>query len=218
MKVHKDFLTDEQFNFLRSSFDDYADNHKLTFKYWIDHEDTIKEVFKSDVKRLIQQERTDARNDTLGQYVRELMKSVIALPTTTNIWVVRSHNPIGIHVDSDEIKKQHGRTFLIPLTFDDRIKTVVWDRVSTISEFNKFCTEFANNHAKFEKLNDISSELLLNNCWFGEPSITDYIPVEGIATWEPNVLIEFNREKLHSSNNYTTFVPFKDYILVHTDE
>ncbi len=218
MNVHKDFLTDEQYNFLRSSFNDYVNNHKLTFKYWIEHEDTIKEVFKSDVKRLIQQERTDAKADVLGQYVRGLMQSIIDIPVSTNIWVIRSHNPIGIHVDADEVKRQHGRTFLIPLTFDDRIKTVVWDRVSTISKFNKFCSEFANDHTKFEKLNNISTELLLNNCWFGEPSITDYIPIEGIATWEPNILIEFNREKLHASNNYTTFVPFKDYILIHTDE
>lgn len=218
MKAHKNFLTAEQVAEFRNAFDDYVSKHRLAFKYWIDHEETIREVFKKDVKRLVQQERTDVRREPLGQAIRELMLPIVSVPDTTNIWLVRSHNPIGIHVDADEIKNQHGRTFLIPLTFDDRIKTLVWNRTSTMSEFNRFAQAFAADPTVFEKVNTISDELLLNNCWFGTPSITDYIEIEGIATWESGTVIEFNREKLHASNNYTVFVPHKDYILIHTDE
>jgi hypothetical protein len=218
MIKHNNFLTDEQVLFLRNTFDQYVSKHRLSFKYWIDHEETIREVFNSDAKRIVQQERTDVRAEDIGQRVRELLAPLVTIPTNTNVWLVRSHNPIGMHVDADEIKNQHGRTFIIPLTFDDRIKTVVWNRISTMSEFNRLTQAFAADSTVFEKVNDISQELLLNNCWFGTPSITDYIEVEGIATWEPGVVIEFNREKLHASNNYTVFVPHKDYILVHTDE
>jgi hypothetical protein len=87
-----------------------------------------------------------------------------------------------------------------------------------MSEFNRFAQSFAADPTEFEKVNDISNELLLNNCWFGSPSITDYIEVDGVATWESGVVIEFNREQLHASNNYTVFVPHKDYILIHTNE
>ena len=218
MKTHKNFLTAEQVAEFRSAFDDYVSRHRLAFKYWIDHEETIREVFKKDVKRLVQQERTDVRREPLGQLVRELIAPIVSVPETTNVWLVRSHNPIGIHVDADEVKNQHGRTFIIPLTFDDRIKTLVWNRISTMSEFNRLTQAFAADPTVFEKVNTVSDELLLNNCWFGTPSITDYIEIEGIATWESGAVIEFNREKLHASNNYTVFVPYKDYILIHTDE
>jgi hypothetical protein len=218
MITHKNFLTDTQISNLQEIFNEYASAHKLAFKYWIDHEETIREVFHCTEKRIVQQERKDVRAEPVGQHIRELMSSLVELPTDTNVWLVRSHNPIGIHVDADEIKNQHGRTFLIPLTFDERIKTIVWDRVSTMNEFNQFAQAFAADPAQFVKVNNLSSELLLNNCWFGNPSIVDYINIEGIATWEPGTVIEFNREKLHASNNYTVFVPYKDYILIHTDE
>lgn len=218
MKTHKQFLTQNQILYFRAAFDEYVYNRRLSFKYWIDHEETIREVFKKDVTRLVQQERTDVRQEQIGQQVRDLMSTLVHIPDATNIWLVRSQNPIGMHVDADEIKNQHGRTFIIPLTFDDRIKTVVWDRISTMREFNKLAQDFAADPTAFTKVNTISEEMLLNNCWFGKPSITDYVAIEGIATWEPGIVIEFNREKLHASNNYTVFMPHKDYILIHTDE
>jgi hypothetical protein len=218
MKTHKDFLTLEQIDHLQQVVTDYADNHKLSRKYWIDHEETIREVFNKTDRVLIQQERADVGSTEIGQYIRELILPIVAIPKETNIWLVRSHNPVGIHVDYDETQNQQGRTFIIPLTFDDRIKTIAWNRISTMSEFNRFAQSFATDPTVFEKVNDISNELLLNNCWFGFPSITDYIEVDAVATWESGVVIEFNREQLHASNNYTVFVPHKDYILIHTNE
>jgi hypothetical protein len=218
MKEHTNFLTVEQIAQFRDIFDEYVGHRRLAVKYWIDHEETIREVFNKDVKRLIQQERTDVKDSMVGQKVRAVLSPIVLIPATTNIWLVRSHNPIGIHVDADEIKNQHGRTFIIPLTFDHRIKTVVWDKVITMSKFNSLAQAFAADSTAYTKVNNISNELLLNNCWAGNPSITDYIDVEGIATWDMGTVIEFDREKLHASNNYTAFVPHKDYILIHADE
>jgi hypothetical protein len=218
MKIHQNYLTVEQINNLRNQFDEYANSNQLTFKYWITHKDTLKEVFNSDADQLIQQARRDISRDSMGQCVRDLLRPIYDVPLKTAIYAVRSHNPIGIHTDSDDWTYQVGRSFIIPLTFDDRIVTVVWDKIVTVKELGELIQKFADDPSTFEKFNDVSKQYKLNNCWFGDPSLTDYLPLLGIATWKLGTIIEFNRQTMHASNNYTDFVPYKDYILIHTDE
>lgn len=218
MKIHENYLTDEQLSSLRTQFDQYANTRQLTFKYWVTHKETIKEVFNSDADQLVQQERKDISKAPLGQYVRDLLKSIFDIPQTTPIFVVRSHNPIGLHTDCDDHTPVNGRTLIIPLTFDDRIVTVIWDKIVSERELNELIKQFAEHPEIFEKQNNISEQYKLNNCWFGDPVLTDYLPLGKVAIWRTGTVIEFNRKNIHASNNYTNFLPYKDYILIHTEE
>ncbi len=143
MKVHENYLTDEQLSSLRTQFDQYATAGQLTFKYWVTHKETIKEVFNSDADQLVQQERKDISKAPLGQYVRDLLKSIFDIPLTTPIYVVRSHNPIGMHTDCDDHKPVNGRTLIIPLTFDNRIVTVIWDKIVSERELKELIKQLA---------------------------------------------------------------------------
>jgi hypothetical protein len=218
MNIHNNFLNADQILILRKCFDQHVENNDLNFKYWITHKDTIKEVFHSDADQIVQQERRDVASKELGNYTRLFLKSIIDIPADTNIWAVRSHAPIGIHTDSDDVLYQQGRTIIIPLTFDDRIVTLVWDKVLTQKQLQELFQSFASDPTNFEKLNNSSQQYQLDNCWFGDPCLTDFLPLLGVAKWQLGTIIEFDRQIAHASNNYTKFIPFKDYLLIHTDE
>jgi hypothetical protein len=108
---------------------------------------------------------------------------------------------------------------MIPMTFDDRIKTLVWKETAVgVPSLNEIFHRFQNDIRSFKPQPQISKKLDLRNCWLSRPSIVDFLELDGIASWQAGSIFKFDRKQLHSSNNYREFVDFKDYVLIHNDE
>lgn len=217
MKIHENFLSDQILSELRQEFDQWYAKNTFTEQYTIDHEDTIKEIFNLTEKSLIQQKRSELSKTEIGEYIKKLLGPLAKLSPRDFVYFSRSFYPIGLHADTDD-KQSKGKTFLIPLTYDERVKTIVFKDKMTNPEFGKFVQEFANNISKFEYKSNLSEQYKLAHCWFGSPNLLDYMELDGMGAWAKGSVIEFDRNQLHASNNYKDFVDYKDYILVHTNE
>ena len=218
MKVHTNIATDTELAELRQSFDSIHQQGLFSTKYYIDHKDTIKEVFNSDEDIIVQQERLDVRRHDIIKLIFNIFKRVAVIDFhKNNIFFVRCHHPIGIHSDAD-IPEHQGRTFILPLTFDNRIKTFAWKERMTNPEFNVVMDNFRNNPSQFTQRSNLSKEFKLNNAWSGTPSLVDYLELDNIGSWDKGSIIEFDRTQLHSSTNFKDLVGYKDSITIHTNE
>ena len=177
-------------------------------------------MYNSNAESLIQQERVNINAYPVAESVRRIVNRILPEPLkpSTSIMFSRSVYPIGIHTDTDE-KNLKGHTIMIPLTFDDRIKTLVWKETAVgQSGLNAIFQRFQTDIKSFQPQPRISNKLDLRNCWLGQPSVVDFLQLDGMASWRTGSIFKFERQQLHASNNYREFVDHKDYVLIHNDE
>ena len=216
LQIFENAITDDELVYLREEFDKLKLSTPFVDQlYYIDHPDTIKEVYNLDDDKLIQQDRLIINNLPVGQFVKKLLTPYVEEGAFNNeLWACRSEYPIGVHTDTDE-KQPNGYTVLIPLTFDDRIKTIIWKPLLGKNELNKFMQDFGNNPLAYPIVNSISKELDLKHCWISNPSICDAMELDGYASWSKGSILKFDRRQPHASSNWKTYMPYKDYILIH---
>jgi hypothetical protein len=216
LSIHNDIVKDLDIEYIKKEFNQFVASNSFDETHYIDHLDTIRNVFNSTEDRLIQQQRINVSAMPVGEYIRNLLTPVIEISLDTEIYLIRAYYPIGIHADAHEYTT--GKTIIIPMTFSADIKTLIFKETGSNEDFSKIIEQFITNPAQFKRLNLLSKKLNLKNCWFGNPSITDFLDIDGIATWNNNIVMIFDRMQFHGSNNYKEYVDSKDYVLIHTKQ
>jgi len=220
LTVFENAVTDQEIAHLQQQFAELKATVEFKERYLITNPDEIHELYNSNSESLIQQERTDIRAYPVAQFIRSIVNKILPAPLKDSIPIMfsRSVYPVGIHTDTN-IESCQGHTIMIPLTFDARIKTVVWQETAVgQQELNKIFQRFNSNIESFQPQPRISDQMDLRNCWLAQPSIVDFLQLDGMAEWRAGSIFKFSRRQLHASNNYREFVEFKDYVLIHNDE
>lgn len=223
LQVFENAVSSKDLGDIRAEFDRLISTVKFDSQlYYVDDKDTIRDVYGIDnVDQIIQQERLDATKLPLGDRIRKIFQPYLSSEQLENknnsVWLCRAHFPIGIHTDTDIIKPD-GYTVLMPLTFDESIKTVVWKPLLGKFELDKLIREFIDDPYKFPKKCSVSQELKLDHCWMSDPKLTDVIELDGYASWKKGSIFKFDRRQPHGGNNWKTDkLKYKDYILIHAE-
>jgi hypothetical protein len=208
LKVYEKAIDIEQINELRIMFDKVVNEVGLLDKFYIND-------------NLLQMERTILNNHfpEIRRQCRLLINSKIPrlVAFAQNIMFTRVHHASPVHVDVDE-EYSKGVTLIIPLTFHEDIKTVVWkDEFRNNKQLTEYKMKFANEFNSFKKINSVSKEVDISHCMkmYGL-NMGDVMELDGIASWELGNIIVFDKTQAHCSSNFTSHIPFKDYLLVHT--
>jgi len=220
LTVFENAITAEEIMYLQQQFAELKSTVEFNDTYLITNPDEIRELYNSESESLIQQERVSVNPYPVAELVRRMVNRILPNPLKDSIPILfsRSVYPIGIHTDTDE-KNLKGHTIIIPLTFDERIKTLVWKETAlTQKGLNDIFQRFQTDLKSFQPQPRISNKFDLRNCWMGRPSIVDFLQLDGMAPWRTGSIFKFERQQLHASNNYREFVEFKDYVLIHNDE
>lgn len=220
LTVFENAVTAEEIAYLQQQFAELKATVEFNDTYLITNPDEIHELYNLQCESLIQQERVSTNPYPVAEFVRGIVNRVLHRPLSPSISIMfsRSVYPIGIHTDTNE-KNRKGHTIIIPLTSDERIKTLVWRETAiTQAELNEIFQRFQTNIKSFRPQPRISRKLDLRNCWLGTPTIVDFLELDGMASWRAGTIFKFERQQLHASNNYREFVDFKDYVLIHNDE
>lgn len=220
LTVFENAVTAEEILHLQQQFVELKASIEFDETYLLTNPDEIHELYNSNAESLIQQERVRINSYPVAELVRSIVNRILPNPLkeSTPIMFSRSIYPIGIHTDTNE-KHHKGHTIMIPLTFDDGIKTMVWQETAVgQSRLNEIFQRFQTDRKSFQPQPRISNKFDLRNCWMGQPSIVDFLKLDGMADWRPGAIFKFERQQLHASNNYREFVKFKDYVLIHNDE
>ena len=220
LTVFENAVTAEEIAHLQQQFAELKARVEFNDTYLINNPDEIHELYNSESESLIQQERVSINSYPVAESVRRIVNRILPNPLKDSIPIMfsRSVYPVGIHTDTDESDHQ-GHTIMIPLTFDKRIKTVVWQETAVAqSGLNAIFQRFQTDLKSFQSQPRISNKFDLRNCWMGRPSIVDFLQLDGVAEWRTGSIFKIERQQLHASNNYREFVEFKDYVLIHNDE
>ena len=220
LTVFENAVTAEEILYLQQQFAELKAQVEFNDTYLITNPDEIRELYDSDSESLIQQERVSINAYPVAESVRNIVNRVLPNPlkTSTPIMFSRSVYPVGIHTDTDE-RDHEGHTIMIPLTSDPRIKTLVWRETAIAqSGLNEIFHRFQTDRKSFQPQPRISNKFDLRNCWLDQPSIVDFLQLDGLAEWRAGSIFKFSRQQLHASNNYREFVKFKDYVLIHNHE
>jgi len=220
LTVFENVVTAEEITHLQQQFAELKDTVKFDDRYFITDPDAIHELYGVQAKSIIQQERVTVNPYPVAEFVRSIVNRILPNPLKTSIPIKfsRSGYPVGIHTDTDK-KNFKGHTIMIPLTFDERIKTLVWCETAVAhSGLNAIFQRFQTDRKSFRPQPRISDKFDLRNCWLGTPSIVDFLQLDGMAEWRTGAIFKFERQQLHASNNFKEFVEFKDYVLIHNDE
>ena len=220
LTVFENAITAEEIMYLQQQFAELKATVEFNDTYLITNPDEIHELYNSQCESLIQQERVSINSYPVAELVRRMVNRILPNPLKDSIPILfsRSVYPVGIHTDTDE-RDHKGHTIMIPLTSDDRIKTVVWQETAVAqSGLNAIFQRFQTDLKSFQPQPRISNKFDLRNCWMGRPSIVDFLQLDGMAEWRTGSIFKFERRQLHASNNYREFVEFKDYVLIHNDE
>jgi len=220
LTVFENAVTTEEILHLQQQFAELKARVEFDDTYLITNPDEIRELYHSESESLTQQERVEINLYPVADVVRNIVNRILPNPLKDSIPIMfsRSVYPVGIHTDTDE-RNHKGHTIMIPLTSDDRIKTVVWQETAIAQKgLNEIFHRFQTNPKSFRPQPRISNRFDLRNCWLSQPSIVDFLQLDGLAEWRTGSVFKFERQQLHASNNYREFVEFKDYILIHNDE
>ena len=210
----------EKIDQLRKHFDEAYDS--LEDAQWQVNKELLEKLYNitgkdkvMQTKRGIMKRGTDAR-----KLVAEILEpfNIKAHPDGWHINYARGFLPIAMHVDIPEHDTNHdGDTILIPLTFDDRIKTLWW-KCHVYEAVFDFWIEKQDWPNK-QKLNNISEKYDLSNGFWRKPEIVDYMPLDGIGDWSKGNVFKGRRSQPHCSNNFlTSGISHKDYILIQTQD
>jgi len=219
LEIFKNAITTDEITHLQEQFAQLKSTVEFDDRYYITSKDDIRELYNLDSESLIQQQRVSVLKYPVADFVRNIVNRILPNPLKNSVRIMfsRSFYPVGIHVDVQ--KNEDGHTLMIPLTFDTRIKTLVWKETATgQQDLNSIFHRFQTNINSFQPQSKISDQLDLRNCWLGRPPIVDFLELDDMAEWQAGSIFKFERRQLHASNNYKAFVDFKDYILIHNDE
>jgi len=220
LTVFENAVTNSEIAHLQQQFAELKARVEFNDTYLITNPDEIRELYHLESESLIQQERVSINAYPVAELVRSIVNRILPAPLKDSISIMfsRSVYPVGIHTDTDE-RDHQGHTIMIPLTSDDRIKTLVWQETAIAQKgLNEIFHRFQTDIKSFTPQPRISNKLNLRNCWMGRPSIVDFLQLDGVAEWRTGSIFKFERQQLHASNNYREFVDFKDYVLIHNDE
>ena len=208
LRVYEKAINSEKLAKLRTMFDKVVNEVGLLDKFYIND-------------NVLQQERTVINNhfpDMRG-FCRRLINSHLPklIGLDQSIIFNRVHYPSPVHVDVDE-EYSKGVTVIIPLTFHEKIKTVVWkDEFMNNRELTAFKYKFIDEIKSARKKNSISKEVdISHSMTMHGLNMGDTMEIEGIAAWEQGNIIVFDKTQAHCSSNFITHLPFKDYLVVHT--
>lgn len=217
LEIFENAITDSELDYLNSEFNKLKTTRLFKDEiYYIDHADTLKEMYEQN-ETVVQQCRFKLNGLPIGNKVVEILRrfannedDIKTLP----IWASVAEFPIGIHADVPE-NYFPGNTFLIPLTFDDNIKTVVWKPLLGLNLLNNLIQDFGKNGESYPIKSTTSKQVDVKHCWLSTPTIVDAMELDGIASWKKGTLIKCDRRQPHASNNWKPFVDFKHYIVIH---
>ena len=213
-------ISDDRLKLLRQLFDEAYDT--LDDAQWITNQEQLRKVYNiENVDRVMQTKRgqpsTSAREFILD-CVQEFAKDNHYYKKA-HINFARAFYPIAIHVDvPPPPNPQDGDTIIIPLTFNEQIKTVWW-KGQVYNPIFDFWLEEQNYFRDKEKLNNIRQTYNLENAFWTNPEVVDYMEVDGIASWEKGIAFRGRRSQPHCSTNFLkSNLTHKDYILIQTNE
>ena len=219
LEIFENTITADEITHLQEQFAQLKSTVEFDDMYYITSKNDIRELYNLDSESLVQQQRVSVLKYPVADFVRNVVNRILPTPLKDSVPIMfsRSFYPVGIHVDVH--KNEKGHTLMIPLTFDTRIKTIVWKETATgQQDLNSIFHRFQTDINSFQPQPKISDQLDLRNCWLGRPPIVDFLELDGMAEWQAGSIFKFSRRQLHASNNYKEFAEFKDYILIHNDE
>jgi len=222
LQIFENAVSEEDLLYIRKEFDQLKETVQFDSQlYYLDDQETIKEIYHSDKNQLVQQERLKINHYALGKKLQEIFRPYITDYAQENnypIWACRAHLPIGLHTDTDD-HSLTGYTVILPLTFNDSIKTIVWKPLLGKAHLDKLIQDFIQDPFKFPRKCSISRELDLEHCWMSKPTLTDAIELDGYVAWKKGTIVKFDRRQPHAGTNWKTdSLPYKDYILIHADQ
>lgn len=197
-------VTDKQLDFLINEFESLRSSVDFSDRYF-------------DGQTLMwERVAVNKYNPALRNIVLQMFNSTGAnLAATETVFFVRCYNPTAIHVDVDDTSPGH--TYMIPLTFNTDIKTVVFKNNTTLAEFKQLISR----HSKipFKPKHNLSETINMDHCWGAKPNIVDVLELDGYAEWTKGSIIKFLRQQIHSSSNFKTLgLEYKDYVLCHSSK
>jgi len=225
LTVFDNIVTDSELENIQQQFANLKSTISFDDIYYLTlTKEEIKDLYKLDSDSdslLVQVERTNVSALPVGEFIRNIVNKILTEPLDKSIpiYFARSIYPAGIHVDFKKDRSFNGETIIIPLTFDERIKTLVWKETvdNGHSGVSDLLQRFRDNIRSFKKYSKLSTKLDLKNCWSGYPSVVDFLELDGMAEWKKGSLFKFRCNQLHASNNFKEHTTFKDYVLIHTD-
>ena len=213
-------IPDEKIDLFREWFD--ASLPTFNDYQWQVNKPILKNLYNITEDRYHQTKRGEIKDEEMRQEIFStvaefgLSKKVDRRNAYMNF--ARGFLPIAIHVDvpADNIHED-GNTILIPLTFDDRIKTFWWKEKVYEPVFDYWIEK--QNWDQREKVNNISEQYDVRNGYFPKPDVTDYMELDGIGEWFKGNCFCGRRSQPHCSNNFkTSGIEYKDYILIQTTD
>jgi hypothetical protein len=204
---------------LRDLFDQAYDN--LDDAQWITNKEQLKKLYGIEgVDRVMQTKRGQPSSD-VRKIIIDAVKEFdsLGLVKYSHINFARAFYPIAIHVDvPPPPKPQDGDTIIIPLTFNEQIKTVWWKGQVYNPVFDFWLAE-QNYFSDKKKLNNLSKTYNLENAYWPKPDIVDYMELDGIGDWRKGTAFMGRRSQPHCSTNFLkSGMTHKDYILIQTNE
>lgn len=211
-------ISDQKVNDLRNFFDrNFPNFNDFQIQY---NKDLLKKLYNIDTNdKEIQSIRGEIKNIDERKYIVDLLlefgfQEEVIRGAFMNY--SRGYLPIAIHVDVPEDNpNEDGDTILIPLTFNDNIKTIWWKGQVKDPIFDNWIAR--QDWTNKKKVNNLSQTLNLKNGYWLKPDIVDYMELDGIGHWKKGNVFTGRRSQPHCSNNFKSYgIPHKDYIIIQT--
>lgn len=190
---------------------------KLDIIDWQINTEILKKIYNIDAKTP-QTIRGHVKDLEVRNQVKKIMENFGF--EDFNGWMMysRAFLPTSLHVDIPmDDTKADGHTMIIPLTYSDKIKTVIFKERTNYPILDYWIEK--QDWDSREKVNTISVDYNMSHGWWRRPDITDRMELDGIANWQIGTAFCFRRSQIHGSTNFTQAgFPFKDYIMVQTDD
>ena len=235
LKIYTNVISEDKILEIKDAFNIVQNDIGLNDKFYIDDDrvlDTYKNMLSGqqypdilyDNGKPLTMERTPINRISkiwpIKHYIFNVIKSVLSLTYEPSIIFTRVHLPSNVHADVD-IREEPGYTLIIPLTFHNSIKTVVWDnQFKSPAELQNYKKAIIKKiHKTFNEHDEIPSDIDLRHCevsYNHDKLFPKYLQNGVFADWEQGNIIVFNRRQAHCSSNFRNYLPYKDYILVHT--
>ena len=210
-------IPNDTIDHLRYLFDKAYDS--LDDAQWIYNKEQLKKLYGIEgMDRVMQTKRGQPSND-VQKIIIDAVKEFDSpgLEKSPHINFARAFYPIAIHVDINE-SLEDGNTIIIPLTFNDDIKTLWWKK-RVYSPIFDFWVQEQNFFVGKNKVNDLSTRYNLDTGFWPKPEIVDYMEIDGIGDWQKGTAFMGRRSQPHCSTNFLkSGITHKDYILIQTNE
>lgn len=210
----------EKIDQLRKHFDEAYDS--LEDAQWQINKELLAKLYNiTDKEKVMQTKRGIMKRGTdAHKLVAEILEpfNIKADPDGWHINYARGFLPIAMHVDiGDNDTNADGDTILIPLTFDDRIKTLWWKGHVYEPVFDWWIEK--QDWQNKTKVHNITEQYDLSNGFWRRPEVADYMELDGVGDWFKGNIFRGRRSQPHCSNNFkSSGIEHKDYILIQTTD